>query len=343
MKEITNRILTSNNSINEFPRLKKNEKNNNIKIMIDKDRFTLNNNKKNLSEYESKIFINRINSNNNTIKTIDNDIKDINEKIRKIYIKETKNIINKKQYNTINKSIKNPTIIININKNEESPNYIKKKLYPNRSINNHRTIDNSENTFNNLLDDINYRKKINLTKNNNILLNDLNKIQHSLIKKMNTNNTPNNYNSSYNSPLFKKDIQDINYRRIKERIRIKRNKNNIYSTKNAIKKYKSQYINQYEKLTNIKNKNDNHSITKLLDGKTFFHGNIDAKTEILKDLKNNFKILNLNEKNYNQEKITHYNFNNSKTVILDKIYIPKNFSYYHSNTHNYIQKMKKIN
>ena len=371
LKKIIESNKTKRNLIKDFNQVtntdinKEEYKKINIRKINDKDKFTLDNSnirndlyiKNNIStnivtdnDNEKKKYINNINPNYDK-----NELKLINENIKKKIVK--KNHIHKKtpniNNNNNNNTLKNPTIIININKNDEISNFNKSKYLSNVGINmNKKGINN---IFNNLIDDINYKKKTNDNNGkNSMLLNDLELKKFSIIKKKKINKTQNNNNISPFSTIYKNnEIKNINYKR-----RFQVNGDNNYLKNNIVKKHHSESIKKNTKYKIIKNKNqsnnyfnlNNNKIKQRNSGCSFFNEKALSKKERLNDIKLFFKEKNVNE-NYDEKNLKNLkklknpfknpfknSFKNSKTVVLENT--ENNYNFYKNYTLKHNPKIK---
>lgn len=144
------KIISSNNIVNKFRQFtnkEENEENNAYKTIK-----TDTNNKKIFNNIRRS----RNLKNNNRI---DNHVlKALNEKIKKITFQEKTYLIKKKTKNIYNENIINPTVF-NINKSQKIFNNKKNKYLSKGNLNNSHTIDKIQNDFNDLIFDINYKKR----------------------------------------------------------------------------------------------------------------------------------------------------------------------------------------
>ena len=342
---------------------------NNKNIIYDEN-INNDNNNKNISNYSKIPLYSNINSNYNT----DNSEQLVyNEKIKKIFLNKKKslkiaknnpknNIKNKNKVNTIN----NPTIIININK----PNYknIENSHKSNRNI---HSI-NFYNINDELVNDINYKKKtifyVNQQKNrlntNSLPFNDNNNKNFLYNNKTNINKMKlfNNQNHNYYSSLqIDKQITDINYRRIIDRINISNNNKKIYINNNIMylkpknelrEKSQSNSNDKFKYLNIIKNVNKNNNLDINNYRKKYINiysliseDIINNNTEIFNKRRNRNKLrYSTNKELYNKHNTLNIpNFlpisriDNYNTLNINE----NNCSYYNSRTHLYIQNFDK--
>lgn len=279
------KIISSNNIVNKFRQFtnkEENEENNAYKTIK-----TDTNNKKIFNNIRRS----RNLKNNNRI---DNHVlKALNEKIKKITFQEKTYLIKKKTKNIYNENIINPTVF-NINKSQKIFNNKKNKYLSKGNLNNSHTIDKIQNDFNDLIFDINYKKRtfVNNNQKKQILKMSILK-NYSVKSKTKVNTIPKSHNSSFFNSFNGKEKENINYRRIEERFN--NNKSSL-----DLKKFNFNSINRLKKIEDNKNIDQSHNYLNSAEN-TFINNNAFCtrkkikKKEILIDVTKLYRKINSNK------------------------------------------------